>query len=105
MTPANVSLRLDLAIKAATAKQPELAKVNVSPHTLRHTTAMHLLQSGVDISVIALWLGHESPSTTHMNIEADLATKQRALSRLQQPELRPSSYRPPDTLHKFLKSI
>ena len=105
MTRANVGLRLDLAVKAATAKHPELAKINVSPHTLRHTTAMHLLQSGVDISVIALWLGHESPSTTHMYIEADLAMKQRALSRLQQPELRPSSYRPPDALLKFLKSI
>ena len=105
MTRANVGLRLDLAVKAATAKHPELAKVNVSPHTLRHTTAMHLLQSGVDISVIALWLGHESPSTTHMYIEADLAMKQRALSRLQQPELRPGSYRPPDAHLKFLKSI
>jgi integrase len=52
---------------------------------IRHTTAMHLLQSGVDISVIALWLGHESPMTTHQYVEADLAMKERALARLHEP--------------------
>jgi len=54
--------------------------MRVTPHVLRHTTAMHLLQSGVDITVIALWLGHESPETTHMYVEADLKTKERALN-------------------------
>src|SRR3984885_4193922 len=57
-------------------------------HTLRHTTAMHLLQSGVDVTVIALWLGHESPATTHMYIEADLAMKKRALDKLAEPRAR-----------------
>ncbi|WP_236871321.1 tyrosine-type recombinase/integrase [Burkholderia pseudomallei] len=52
----------------------------ISPHTLRHTTAMHLLQSGVDLTVIALWLGHENPVTTHGYIEADLAMKERAMA-------------------------
>ena len=47
---------------------------------------MHLLQSGVDISVIALWLGHESPTTTHQYVEADLAMKEKALARLQDPQ-------------------
>ena len=47
---------------------------------------MHLLQSGVDIDVIALWLGHESPTTTHQYIEADLAMKEKALARLQDPD-------------------
>ncbi len=51
----------------------------------RHTTAMHLLQAGVDITVIALWLGHESPVTTHLYVEADLALKRRALDRLAEP--------------------
>lgn len=51
-----------------------------------HHTAMHLLQSGVDISVIALWLGHESPTTTHQYVEADLAMKEKALARLQDPQ-------------------
>ncbi|WP_414704096.1 tyrosine-type recombinase/integrase [Pseudomonas sp. UBA2684] len=51
----------------------------MSPHALRHTTAMHLLQAGVDITVIALWLGHESPVTNHGYVEADLAMKEYAL--------------------------
>jgi len=48
---------------------------------VRHSTAMHLLQSGVDIAVIALWLGHESIETTHVSLEADLATKEQALQK------------------------
>ncbi len=65
---------------------PSLAERRISPHTIRHTTAMHLLQSGVDISVIALWLGHESPTTTHQYVEANLAMKEKALARLQDPD-------------------
>ena len=53
----------------------------VSPHTIRHTTAMHLLQSGVDLTVIALWLGHESPETTHQYVEADLEMKEEVLTK------------------------
>jgi integrase/recombinase XerD len=79
MTRSNVTQRLALAVKAATSTMPSLAKRSISPHTLRHTTAMHLLQSGVDISVIALWLGHESPTTTHQYVEADLTMKAKAL--------------------------
>ena len=66
---------------------------------------MHLLQSGVDISVIALWLGHESPTTTHNYVEADLAMKDRALARLQQPDAKIHRYRAPDTLLAFLKTL
>jgi len=58
MTRDNVNKRLALAVNAAAKNIPGLATRHVSPHTIRHTTAMHLLQSGVDISVIALWLGH-----------------------------------------------
>ena len=75
MTRSNIAQRLALAIRAATRDQPHLRGRSISPPTIRHTTAMHLLQSGVDISVIALWLGHESPSTTHMYIEADLSMR------------------------------
>ena len=75
MTRSNVTQRLALAVQVATRTTPTLAEHPISPHTLRHTTAMHLLQSGVDISVIALWLGHESPTTTHQYVEADLAMK------------------------------
>src|ERR1700730_1135114 len=70
MTRSNVRQRLEVAIRIAAEKHPQLLKRVISPHTFRHTTAMHLLQSGVDITVIALWLGHESPATTHINVEA-----------------------------------
>jgi integrase len=66
---------------------------------------MHLLQSGVDISVIALWLGHESPTTTHHYVEADLAMKDRALARLQDPKAKLRRYRAPDSLLEFLKGL
>jgi site-specific recombinase XerD len=66
---------------------------------------MHLLQSGVDISVIALWLGHESPSTTHMYIEANLQMKEQALARLQAPAAVAKRYQPPDTLSAFLRAL
>ncbi len=78
MTRSNVTKRLVLAVKAAVETHPGLARRRISPHVIRHTTAMHLLQAGVDISVIALWLGHESPLTTHHYVEADLAMKERA---------------------------
>lgn len=105
MTRGNVTQRLALAVQAATAVQPQLAKRRVSPHTVRHTTAMHLLQSGVDISVIALWLGHESPITTHHYVEADLAMKERALARLQEPDASLRRFRAPDSLVEFLKTL
>jgi integrase len=62
---------------------------------------MHLLQSGVDVSVIALWLGHESPTTTHHYVEADLAMKDRALARLQDPKAKLRRYRPPTRCWSF----
>ncbi len=105
MTRANVTLRLALAVQHATETQPALAKRKVSPHTIRHTTAMHLLQAGVDISVIALWLGHESPVTTHHYVEADLAMKERALARLHEPTAKMLRYRPPDSLLNFLRTL
>ncbi len=105
MTRTNVALRLALAVKSATRAFPDLAKRRVSPHTIRHTTAMHLLQAGVDISVIALWLGHESPSTTHHYVEADLTMKERALAKLHEPEAKIQRYRAPDSLISFLKAL
>jgi site-specific recombinase XerD len=105
MTRGNVTQRLALALKAAATAQPQLAKRRISPHTVRHTTAMHLLQSGVDITVIALWLGHESPITTHHYVEADLAMKERALARLQEPDAALRRFRAPDSLVEFLKTL
>lgn len=105
MTRANVTQRLALAVQAAAKHNPALAKRKISPHTIRHAVAMHLLQSGVDASVIALWLGHESPATTHMYVEADLAMKERALARLQEPDCKVRRYRAPDTLLQFLQTL
>lgn len=105
MTRANAAQRVALAVEHATAAHPELATMTVSPHTIRHTTAMHLLQSGVDISVIALWLGHESPATTHGYVEADLAMKEQALARVQPPGTTTERYRPPDALAAFLRAL
>lgn len=106
MTRANVTRRLALAVEKASTACPELAVQHVSPHTIRHTTAMHLLQSGVDLSVIALWLGHENPATTHHYLEADLAMKEQALAKLQDPDgkVQPR-YRAPDSLIDFLHSL
>jgi site-specific recombinase XerD len=66
LTRSGVEHRLRVALSAASKRCPSLARRQISPHTLRHTTAMHLLQSGVDITVIAMWLGHENPATTHL---------------------------------------
>jgi len=66
---------------------------------------MHMLQAGVDITVIALWLGHENPATTHMYVEADLAMKERALQAVQPPRMKQTRYRPPDRLLAFLQGL
>lgn len=100
-----VTERLQLAVDVAAKRYPELLKQSISPHTFRHSIAMHMLQSGVDITVIALWLGHESPSTTHMYVEADLAMKERALRSLQPPSTVPIRYRPPDRILQFLEGL
>lgn len=78
---------------------------NQHPHVIRHTTAMHLLQSGVDITVIALWLGHEDTATTHMYVEADLTMKEHALMKLQPAGAAPGRFRASDDLMRFLKAL
>jgi integrase/recombinase XerD len=97
--------RLQTAISKASQRCPSLAARPISPHTLRHTAAMHLLQSGLDITVIALYLGHEDPATTHLYIEADLAMKEAALQRLDPPAGRPARFKPGDRLLAFLESL
>jgi integrase/recombinase XerD len=66
---------------------------------------MHMLQSGVDITVIALWLGHENPATTHMYVEADFAMKERALNAVKPPRLKQQRYQPTDRLLHFLQTL
>lgn len=106
LSSAGIEYRLQIAIRQASKFCPGLEKRRISPHTIRHTTAMHLLQSGVDLSVIALWLGHESPATTHMYMEADLAMKEKALEKLHEIEGLPVKYsRPDDDLLHFLEKL
>lgn len=84
---------------------PSLKGKRLSPHALRHTSAMRLLHAGVDTTVIALWLGHETTRTTQVYLHADLALKERALARTTSPHTRPGRYRASDTLLAFLASL
>lgn len=96
---------LDQAVEVAAKTCISLRSKRVSPHVVRHTTAMHLLQAGVDCSVIALWLGHESLETTHIYLEADLTTKQAALSKLADPGTTVRRFKPDDALLSFLSGL
>ena len=105
LSRSGVEQRLRVTVAVAQKRCPSLRGLSVSPHTIRHTTAMHLLQSGVDLTVIALWLGHESPETTHHYVEADLTMKERALASLQEPPGRSLRYRASDRLLAFLDGL
>ena len=98
---------VDYILKQAIARasSPSLKSKRIHPHAIRHTTGSHLLQSGVDISVIALWLGHESIQTTHVYVEADLATKQRALEKLEPLGTNARRFKPRDEVLAFLSSL
>ncbi len=97
--------RLSLYTAAAARSCPSLASKNVTPHVLRHSAAMALLHAGVDITVIALWLGHESVITTQIYLQADMALKQQALDRTTPPATAQGRYRPPDQLLAFLEAL
>jgi integrase/recombinase XerD len=91
---------------AAAAACPSLAEKTITPHTLRHTTAMTLLHSGVDVTVIALWLGHESTDATQIYLHADMSIKERALARTDpSPAGTLHRYKPPDALLTFLATL
>ncbi len=90
---------------AAHANCPSLNRKRIHPHAVRHTTGAHLLQSGVDISVIALWLGHESVETTHVYIEADMATKEQALQKLAPAGANVRRFIPSDRVLAFLAML
>jgi integrase/recombinase XerD len=90
---------------AASKACASLIGKRVSPHVLRHSTAMDLLQNGVDRTVIALWLGHESVETTQIYMHADMRLKEKALARVASTNARPGRYRPDDTLLSFLESL
>lgn len=105
MTRSGAEKRLQKAVQSAASHCSTLQTKCVSPHTFRHTTAMHLLQSGVDITVIAMWLGHEGLQTTHQYIEANLTMKEEALSKLTELPKQKVRYRASDQLLKFLDSL
>ena len=105
LSRSGVEDRLHVALAKAAERCPSLLGRRLSPHTLRHTTAMHLLQSGVDLTVIALWLGHEDPATTHLYIEADIAMKEAALRRVKDPSPKPARFRATDRLLAFLDTL
>mgnify|MGYP003947407871 CR=1 FL=1 len=105
MTRSGVEDRLKAATKIASFKCPTLLKKKITPHVVRHTTAMHLLQSGIDLSVIALWLGHENITTTHHYIEADLKMKKEALKAIQEPHFKKTKKIKNDKLLSFLEGL
>lgn len=105
LTRAGVRSRLNAALAIARQSCLTLQTRQVSPHLLRHTTAMHLLQSGIDITMIALWLGHDSTATTHMYVEADLAMKKRAINKIKMPGTKRPGFRPSDRLLAFLENL
>ena len=92
-------------VVAARMKCPSLVKKRVTPHVLRHTAAMELLQAGVDRSMIALWLGHESVETTQIYLNANLALKEEILAKTNPINGKPGRYRPPDRLLRFLSNL
>ena len=92
-------------VRLAASECPTLARKHVTPHVLRHTTAVQLLEAGVDRAVIALWLGHEQVETTQIYLDADLAMKQRALARTAPPGARLGRFRPRDSLLAFLEGL
>ncbi|TMR08160.1 integrase [Nonomuraea turkmeniaca] len=92
-------------LPAATATCPTLATKNVTPHTLRHSAAMALLQAGIDTVTIALWLGHANTKSTDIYLHADLALKERALARTALHEPHSTRYKPTDSLLAFLENL
>ena len=90
---------------AARLQCPTLNGKRVTPHVMRHTAAMELLQSGVEPTVIALWLGHESIKTTQIYLDANLALKEAALAKMMPIDAIPGRFRPADQLLQFLKNL
>jgi len=100
-----IERRLAHHVKLAVSSCPAIEAKRVTMHTLRHTAAMRLLLAGNDITVIALWLGHEQISTTNIYLHADMTHKQQAIDRTAPLAAKPGRYRPPDALLAFLEGL
>ena len=105
MSPDNFRYLLEKYTKVAQLSCPSLKNKRVSPHIFRHTAAMQFLQAGIDLSTIAIWLGHESVETTQMYLEADLAIKEAVLKRIQPVNAKLKRYKADDQLESFLKNL
>jgi integrase len=104
LTRSGAAWQLRQMLRRAETPMPSLQR-RISPHTFRHTTAMHLLQGGVAPEIIALWLGHESPNTTHLYVEADLTMKRQALDALVPPRTKRTVRPDEDLLIRTLESL
>ena len=105
LSPDSVSDLLAKHVAHAGHSCPSLRQKHVTPHVLRHTLAMELLQEGVDRAVIALWLGHESVETTQIYLDANLTLKEEILAKTTSPDGKPGRYRADDELLAFLKRL
>lgn len=105
LTRSSVAKRLGRALAAVKATNPALSAVKVSPHTLRHSTAMHMHDSGASMAELALWLGHESIETTNIYLSTSMARKEKTLEKLRPPTVNGFRYRPDDKTMAYLDSI
>jgi len=105
LTRSGVRYRLNCLVKKASQKTPSMNRKIISPHTFRHTVALNLLQSGVDITTIAIWLGHESILTTHKYMVADMEMKKRTLEKIQEPDVNSFQFQPDDATLAFLDAL
>lgn len=105
MSRSGIAQRLRLAVARAASQHPALRSIRVSPHIIRHTTAMHMLHSGVDLAGIAMWLGHEALQTAHQYLDADLESKRQALACLQPPRVRQHRQTQAKPLIRFLEDL
>ena len=105
LTRSGVRYRLKCLVNKASVSTPTMNRKVISPHAFRHTVALNLLQSGIDISTIAIWLGHESILTTHKYMAADMEMKRRTLEKLQEPGDNSFRFQPDDVVLAFLDSL
>ena len=105
LTRSGVRYRLNCLVKRASQKTPSMNHKTISPHTFRHTVALNLLQSGVDITTIAIWLGHESILTTHKYMVADMEMKKRTLEKVQELDVNSFQFKPDDATLAFLDAL
>jgi integrase/recombinase XerD len=105
LSPDAIERRLARHVALAATTCPAIGTKRVTMHTLRHTAAMRLLLAGNDITVIALWLGHEQIATTNMYLHADMSHKQQAIDRTKPLAAKPGRYHPPDALLAFLEAL